>query len=348
MAKSIGTDRLKLNPQLGRMPTLQFCRPAELHIDPAYQRDIDNGGSQALIRRIAQHWNWDLCQPLTVSRRVGEALRQAQGERDSGERLFVIDGQHRLAAARLRGDIDQLPCVIVAYADAAEEAASFVHLNQSRKALNALDLFKAALASGDSETTAIVAAMHEAGLSVAPHGNFISWKPGMVANVHGIRAAWRNAGPGITAAAMGVMARAWGAEPLRYAGTVWPGIVAICEDLADERRLTPDVLAEVQRLVGARSQQDWRDAVAAMRVEKPGLRFDAASAMAFRRAWRQSAGVPGVGLGQARPEPVKVAPRDLAAVAATGSRWCEQCERRQFSRDVAACRSPFCKLRGAV
>lgn len=97
------TSRLKVNPPLGRMPVLQFCAPGELDIDPAYQRDVTNGSSLTLIRRLAQHWNWDLCQPLVVARRAGGGL-------------FVIDGQHRLEAARLRGDIPQLPCVVVDYA----------------------------------------------------------------------------------------------------------------------------------------------------------------------------------------------------------------------------------------
>jgi hypothetical protein len=51
--------------------------------------------SQALIRQIARHWDWDLCLPLVVSRRADGSL-------------YVIDGQHRLAAARIRGDIDHL------------------------------------------------------------------------------------------------------------------------------------------------------------------------------------------------------------------------------------------------
>lgn len=153
------TDRLKLNPPLGMLPALQYLLPAQLKIDASYQRSLDTDAGKALVRRIAQHWNWDLCQPLVVSRRADGAL-------------YVIDGQHRLAAARLRGDIAQLPAVVVQYASAADEAASFVHLNQERTPLTRLDLFKAALASGDSEALAIVEALDAAGLMVAPHNNF--------------------------------------------------------------------------------------------------------------------------------------------------------------------------------
>ena len=68
MARS-ATSRLKVNAPLGRMPVLQFMGPCELQIDAAYQRSIESGESKTLIRKIAQHWNWDLCQPLVVARR---------------------------------------------------------------------------------------------------------------------------------------------------------------------------------------------------------------------------------------------------------------------------------------
>lgn len=177
------TSRLKLNPPLGAMPALQYAPPSHLAVDRSYQRSLEASASQSLIRKIAQYWNWDLCQPLVVSRREGGSL-------------FVIDGQHRLEAARLRGDIQQLPCVIVSYADVADEAASFVNLNQQRRALSKLDLFKAALASEDKEAREIVDAMTDAGLSIAPHSNHLFWKPGMVSNIGGIERAWRQLGGG--------------------------------------------------------------------------------------------------------------------------------------------------------
>src|ERR1700756_4546158 len=215
----MSNTNIKLNPQTGRMPTLQFCRPYELHIDAAYQRDIMNGASQALIRKIALSWNWDLCQPLVVSRR--QSLT---------EQLFVIDGQHRLAAARLRGDIDQLPCVIVSYESAADEAASFVKLNQARRPLSKIEIFKADIASGNPEASAIASALADEGLAIAPHSNPTVWAPGMIANIGSIQTSWRRYGEKATRSAMNALARAWGGRVLRYAGTIWPGIAAVCAD----------------------------------------------------------------------------------------------------------------------
>jgi hypothetical protein len=86
MTRKISTDRLKINPPLGNMPAVQYLLLGQLNIDSSYQRSMETRDSQDLVRRIAQYWNWDLCQPLMVSRRLDGAL-------------YVIDGQHRLAAA---------------------------------------------------------------------------------------------------------------------------------------------------------------------------------------------------------------------------------------------------------
>lgn len=211
---------LACNPIKGRRPVLQNCRIPELEIDPEYQRTIERRCSQALIRRIARDWDWRLCRPLVVARR-----------RDGGEeRFFVVDGQHRLAAARLRGDLYDLPCTVVEYADPAEEAAAFVALNQQRRPLGPIDLFKADLAAGDEETRAVIAAIEAAGLSLAPHLTSTAWKPGMIGNVGGIRKARKDYGADVADRALVVLGGAFAGQVLRYAGTLYPGIVAALAD----------------------------------------------------------------------------------------------------------------------
>ena len=92
---------VKLRAQRGQRPSLEFRPIADLQIDESYQRSIDTGPSQSLVKRIARDWDWGLCQPLNVAKREDGSL-------------WVIDGQHRLAAARDRGDIYDLPCVVIA------------------------------------------------------------------------------------------------------------------------------------------------------------------------------------------------------------------------------------------
>ena len=273
------TDRLKCNPPLGSLPILQWALLPQLLIDADYQRSIDNGPSQALIRKIAQHWDWGLCLPLVVSRRP-----------HSGE-MFVIDGQHRMAAAKLRGDIPQLPCVVLEISAKADEAAAFVHLNQQRRPLNKLDIFKAAVASGDSESTAIVAAMTEVGLSIAPHSNPTAWKPGQISNIGGIEAAWRQYGATRTRAALTVMARGLEGQVLQYAGTIFPGTAALVASLTVKRDpliwMHGDEADMVAEMIGETSQVEWRRLIAIARAEDPTLRFGQASAKAIGDAWAE-------------------------------------------------------------
>lgn len=326
------TDRLKLNPQLGRMPTLQFCRPSELRVDAAYQRDLHTGPSQSLIRRIAQHWNWDLCQPLVVARRV-----------DVFERLFVIDGQHRLAAARLRGDIEQLPCVIVSYASVADEAASFVHLNQQRRPLSRLDLFKAAVASDDTRAVKIVAALADARLSVAPHSNYSAWKPGMVANIGGIESAWRVYGEKVTSTALRLLGLAFGGQVLRYAGTIFPGVAAVCADETVDGTFAEDRFERFQTMLAMRSQVDWRNEVGRVKADNPGLRFDASSALAIRRAWALF-----MHEDVLVPQTVEPTAAPKAPLIPGGKPWCDQCEMRVSAEQASNCKSRYCSLKVAA
>lgn len=278
MARS-ATSRLKVNPPLGNLPALQYLLPAQLKIDPTYQRTLETGPSQTLIRRIAVHWNWDLCQPLVVARR------------ENGD-LFVIDGQHRLEAARLRGDIAQLPAVVLQYASAADEAAGFVHLNQQRRPLSKLDVFKAAVASEDAEAVAILAAIEAAGLKLAPHMTSAGWKPGMIGNIGGIEAAWRQHGPVVTARALEVMAAAYPGQVLRYAGTLFPGIAHV---IAQERQGCDEEMIAANDaefmpgfvdVIAAGDQGDWARDIIRLSPEVKGGRREAAQAV-FWQAWRE-------------------------------------------------------------
>jgi hypothetical protein len=332
------TNRLKVNPPLGRMPTLQFCRPTELRIDPAYQRDVTNWPSQTLIRKIATYWNWDLCQPLVVAKRT-----------DFIDRLFVIDGQHRLEAARLRGDIAQLPCVILNFTSVADEAASFVHLNQQRRPLAKLDVFKAALASGDTEATGIAAAMTAAGLSLAPHANCTTWKPGMVQNVGGLEQVWRRHGPAISETAMRVLAQAYAGQVLQYAGTLYPGLAGVCADEMKAGAFEHDRLERFILMVGGRGQAEWRGDAMRARAVNPLLKFATSSEQVLRDAWARTDGrepLPAIKIGaDIPPRPQRPASAAGALDGFPGKRWCEQCDGSVTHAEAVTCKSRYCSLK---
>ena len=341
-----GTDRLKCNPPLGSFPALQYLLPQQLKIDDTYQRSINTAESQTLIRRIAQHWNWDLCQPLVVSRR------------DNGD-LYVIDGQHRLEAARLRGDIAQLPAVVVGYASAADEAASFVHLNQQRRALTALQVFHAAVASEDSEAVAIVAAIKDAGLTLGKSSQLESCPAGTINNIGGIQRAWRRKGARAASEGLQVLATAFAGEKLLYAGTIYPGLVAVAaEEIAVAGSFSSDRFARFGAMLGSKGQLHWRRAVLRVKGDYPGLNFPTAAAKAIGNAWAKANEQADAAVTPIRvPAAVAMLPRPAAmpAAAAGSSKsglfkhadkaWCDQCDMMVSKQSGEACKSSHCSLK---
>jgi hypothetical protein len=242
MAKPAPPTRLRFEPIAGIRPSLEWRRVHELQIDSTYQRTIETDRSRTLINRIAQAWDWNLCQPLAVAKRGDGSL-------------MVVDGQHRLAAARLRNDIWDLPCVVTAYDGAGEEAAAFVALNQQRRPLSKLELFKASLVAGDEEARAVMRLIEGAGLSLAQHTNWVAWRPGALANISGIRACYRGNGPEVTAAALAAIAGGFPSAVLRFAGTIFPGLASFIASEAEEKRPVDQELL-IMVLQGA-GQEQW-------------------------------------------------------------------------------------------
>jgi hypothetical protein len=262
---------------------LQYCAPDQLLIDESYQRSLFAAGSQSLIRKIAMYWDWGLCQPLFVARR-------ADGQ------LYVVDGQHRLEAARLRGDIQQLPCVISHFESAAEEAAAFVALNQQRKPLNRLQLYRAALAANDQEASNINRALSDCGMWGGSSMDLGIQKPGAITCVAALEKCLRAHGGGVLAASLDVFSQAFRGQKYRYAGTLFPGVVAI---VADEAALDPkfgkrdgghsERFVLMIEMIGGAEQRQWAEevmlAVAAGEASSRGQ----AAVQVFRKAWAECA-----------------------------------------------------------
>lgn len=102
-----------------------------LSIHPSYQRVAN----EAKLQKIAQDWSWIACGAIIVANRGGEK--------------WVVDGQHRVLAARKRADIEKLPCVIFNTEDVQEEAIGFLSSNTLRKPITGFDRFKAQIASNN-------------------------------------------------------------------------------------------------------------------------------------------------------------------------------------------------------
>lgn len=336
MSKPKTFSREAMSAPRGLMPAIQWCLVDQLEIDPTYQRSIDNNESQALIAEIALNWHWGRAQLLNVSRRDG--------------RLFVVDGQHRHAAAKLRGDIQQLPCLVEEFASVAEEAALFDDLNGRRRPVSALDKFRAALVAGDPDCVAIGAAMDRAGLTLARHGNPQTWEPGQISNIGGIRRAWIRSGPEVTELAMTLMADAFKGEVLTYAGTIFPGLVALCGGPNGKEMIGDAELSKLIGVLGVRTQKEWRKA-ALREMAATGDGMAVAMMQVFRKALNPGAPQRVVHDDDWQPSAVPIAVGGTAAFGdrydqrKAGGQFCSQCDKMVSPEKAKRCESAWCKVR---
>jgi hypothetical protein len=198
---------------LGRPPSIENRHPSELEIDDSYQRSTTTMSSTMLIRKIARNWDWRMCLPLVVSRR------------ENG--FYVIDGQHRLAAARLRDDIRYLPCCISTYGSIVDEAAMFVAMNRTRKAIGQLDDFHASVASGDVDAMAIERLVLGADLAVSRATRSQSWAPGEVSFTSSIVKVRRKHGDQVCSNALELIAAAFPGQILKAGASVFRALAQL-------------------------------------------------------------------------------------------------------------------------
>jgi ParB-like chromosome segregation protein Spo0J len=142
----------------GALPELAWLPVDKLDVDPAYQRTLDTKASQKLIQKIADGFRWISFQAI---------LATPVGKGDD-KRWLVIDGQHRVAAARLC-EIEHVPAVVVAEASQSEQAAAFVGANRNRVPMSAQALYHAELAAGEPEALTIARLAAAAGIAIVRH-----------------------------------------------------------------------------------------------------------------------------------------------------------------------------------
>jgi hypothetical protein len=131
-----------------------------LQIDKIYQRSEI---SRANTLTIAREFSWTAFNSLLVM------------ERESGE-LYVVDGQQRLMAVKLRGDIHQVPCMIFKSAgqlveSQVTEASEFLRNNGSRRPVSAVDKFRAAVVCSHDPEIAIFNFLNSEKLKVTGEGS---------------------------------------------------------------------------------------------------------------------------------------------------------------------------------
>ncbi len=239
-----GKKPLRFKPMIGEPAVLHNAMLAPLLVDETYQRSVEGGVSQKQIIDMAVNWDWRLCMPLLISRRAGK--------------LYVIDGQHRLEAARLRGDIVYLPAVIFEFEDQRGEAELFLNANRKRRQVSKLDDFHAAVAAGDAKATAIRDVVIAAGLVVGRNTAWQMLKAGEVIFVGAIAKAMRITDATIATAALHVIAQAFDGEVLNGASPIFEGL---CTMIAEGQQSGSPVDMDLMQIVLSETGLDgWKEA----------------------------------------------------------------------------------------
>jgi hypothetical protein len=154
------TKAEQASEDLGPTPRLEWLAIDLLDVDRRYQRQMGEGNWKH-VNRILREWNWLYYQPIVVA------------PKDGGQGFVVVDGQHRLEAARKHPLIDRLPCYIVEAVDVAQQARAFVALNARRIGVTRLQRFWAAHAAGEATAKRIHRICSEAGVTITKSGGVL-------------------------------------------------------------------------------------------------------------------------------------------------------------------------------
>ncbi len=138
-------------PSIPNRMRLQDIRHSLLAIDERYQRKVREGW----VREIAANFDPHKFEPLMV-------VRRADGT------YWIVDGQHRWLALARMGYSDQLVTCLVMDSDSVQsEAADFIMRNGRRKAVRAIDLFRAAVAAGQEDECVVTKVLNDLGLTAS-------------------------------------------------------------------------------------------------------------------------------------------------------------------------------------
>jgi len=145
---------------LGSTGQMMSCALEHLLVDHTYQRS-EAGPSNT--RRIAQDFKWNRFAVVSVSRR------------DDGS-LWILNGQQRCCAARKRGGITHVPCIVYdthgSIAEAQkQEADAYLFLNTNVRRVTATSKFYAAVIAGRQPEVDIADFLGNFGMDVGDDSN---------------------------------------------------------------------------------------------------------------------------------------------------------------------------------
>lgn len=143
--------------ELGRKAIQKNVDIDELKIDYTYQR---REVSEKNTLTIARDFTWSAFGSIVV-------MQRGDGS------MWIVDGQQRYLAAKRRGDIKSVPCVILQSSGIKDEARAFKLLNQNRKAVSSTQKFITSVVGGIEPEKSIAEWLESIGLSVTNNGDAV-------------------------------------------------------------------------------------------------------------------------------------------------------------------------------
>jgi len=203
---------------------LLYVPKGDLHIDHDYQR----GPRQSAVSALQSKWSWLACGVLTVAMRADGSL-------------WVVDGQHRLLAARKRSDVQDLPCIVFPSESTQAEASGFVAANKNRKAMTSVSVFRALLVAGDPTANLVNDLLAGSGRTAAEYTSQT------------------------TVRCVGVLVR-YAKEDIAALRRIWPAAIAVCRGHVLHERLIHALMHIETRMEQGDSlgHGKWRDRLEAI------------------------------------------------------------------------------------
>jgi hypothetical protein len=312
---------------------------ADLHVDRTYQRSLESRRSQAAIEHICENFRWSLFDACSVTKGLTGYL--------------IIDGQHRVEAARRR-KISEVPCLVKSMASVQEQARAFVTLNRDRVAVTGFAIYHALVAAGDAEANEMARVCAAANVEVARYPMPVHHMPPThTLSVASIRTAIARNGASATTSALTILRLCFdepGALRAHLITALADSLSAGADHLAIEQALRPMAFKALERRIMdvAARQETSRVKAARIVIDQLGG-LSAAQAIAAQPAIFPTVG-PAEQPGESRQIPSKshVPPPGSescpeAAQADPGQRWPVGTEgraepSRTGSRDRQLCR----------
>lgn len=144
---------LRNSEDIGKTPDLVWVDVNLIKVDKNYQRE-ENAKH---VDNIVKHFNWRKFQPVTLAQRPDGSFN-------------VVDGQHRVAAAKLHPRVIDIPALIFeSSGEIVDEANIFVEVNSNRRGITPIEKHIAAVAAQKPESLGLNAALAAVGCQVADY-----------------------------------------------------------------------------------------------------------------------------------------------------------------------------------